>query len=541
MPDQELPPPPEENQWAPRQPAPPPGALPTPQQPAPEQYVAAPEDSEFIEIDPDEPGDAPARPSALRTAGIVSARVVTGIVVVAVVGATVAAASLLPLPSIRHSGPSTVVTPVPTAQQLVCPGGLLRLASASGQGATKASALGSPAIAAAATDGSVDRKSFGSSDAGTANTDGAPQLLSTSSAVAGAGVSGAQSQSVSTDEFVGLSSAACSAPSGAAWLAGGSTAVGRTTLLLLANPSDVPAVVSLDIIGENGPVTAPGMDGITVAAHGQRVLSLAGFAPGLVSPVVHVVSRGGQVVANLEQSTVRGLEPGGIDFVGSETVASRTTVIPGVTLTGTAGVQSRLGEDGFDDLQPTLRIYLPGSKPAEAQVSVISEDGKTLGTASKTDLDPGKVTDLPLDSLSDGNYTIRITSPVPVVASVRASTVGSAAVSSRADFAWMTPAPLLTEPALVTISPNVTSKLHLDNPTKKNETVVVTPVGGGTSLKAVVTAGSAVAVPVTAGTTYSLSGYAGLYASVSGVADGGVTGYVVSPGEQGSTPIRIYG
>jgi hypothetical protein len=28
---------------------------------------------------------------------------------------------------------------------------------------------------------------------------------------------------------------------------------------------------------------------------------------------------------------------------------------------------------------------------------------------------------------------------------------------------------------------------------------------------------------------------------VSGATDGGVTGYVVSPSEQGSTPIKIYG
>jgi hypothetical protein len=481
--------------------------------------------------------------------------VLTGILVLAVVGLVIAAASILPLPSILtsravNSSPSTLVSPIPTAQQLVCPGGLLRLASASGQGATKASSLGIAATQSGTSSGSASRTAFTGSDAGTGGSAAAPQLLSTPPAAAGSAtpsmIAGAQSQSIATDEFAGLASSACSAPSGSVWLSGGATSVGRTTLLMIANPSDVQATVSIHIFGENGAVTAPGTDGIIVEPHGQSVLSLAGFAPGLVSPVVHVQSTGGQIVATLEQSTVRGLAPGGVDFVGGTPSLERTTVIPGVVVTDTSALQSQLGESGFEDLQSTLRVYLPSGKAVDASVSIVSESGKLTGNASTASLTPGKVTDLPLDSVPDGSYTVIVRAPVPVLASVRVSTSGSAAVADRTDFAWLTPAPILTKPALVSVATGMTAAIHFDNPTKKSETVTLTPVGAvntGPSgdLTVTVPAGSAATAPVVAATTYRLGGYTGLYASVSGVTDGGITGYVVSPAEQGSTPIRIYG
>ena len=493
----------------------------------------------------DEPEDIETAPeprpggSRLRTAGLVTARIGTGVIVLAAVAATIAA-SLLPLPSIHRSALHTTITPVPTAQQLVCPGGLLRLASASGKGATTASTLGPGAVTSGSTSGSVTQKAFARSDAATNGSAAAPQLLTTVAPPSGTQslIAGGQSESISTAEFFGMSSAACGSPAGDVWLSGGATSVGRTTLLLLANPTDVTATVTLQIFGENGAVRAPGMGGITVEAQGQRILSLAGFAPGLASPVVHVVSSGGQIAASLEQSTVRGIEPGGIDFVGIQAQPSTKVVIPGVVLSGTATVQSRLGQTGFDDLQTTLRIYTPSSKSGTVQVSVVPENGKSPGAAIHADVAPGAVTDLPLDSLSDGSYSFVVTGSVPLVASVRVSTAGSVAVANRTDFAWLTAAPLLSSPALVAVAPAMTA-IHLENPTAKSERVTLHALGGA-DIVATVPANSAVSVAVVPGTSYQLSGYSGLYAAVTGVSDGGVTGYVVSPSERGSSPLRIY-
>ena len=497
------------------------------------------------DIEPERPPQS--RRDSLRIAGLVGARLVTGIVAVAVVGATIAAAAVLPLPSIHSKAPSEIVTPVPAAQQVVCPGGLLRLADAQGKGATKSSSLGTADVTSDATAGGVAQRALKGSDAGTGGTSAAPQLLSTPPVSGGAARSilgGAESQSIATTEFFGLAAAACTAAVGDAWLVGGSTATGRTTLLTLANPSEVPATVAVQIFGENGAVTAPGMTGIVIAAGGQRILSLAGFAPRLNSPVVHVHSRGGQVVANLEQSTVRGLEPGGVDFVGPQAAARRISVIPGIQAAGTATVQSRLGEAGFSDLQTVLRVFVPGTKSTTAHISVLPDDPKLKGAAFDAQLDPGKVTDLPIDLSGDGGYTLTVTASVPMVSGVRVSTAGSPAVAAKTDFAWLSAASMLKSDALVPVADAMSPVVHIENPGKTAITVKLHPLAGaGTDpdLTLAVPAGSAASIPVLPGSVYRISGFTTIYASVSGTTDGGVAGYAIYPSAPGSAPLRIYG
>jgi Family of unknown function (DUF5719) len=524
----------------------------------------------FVEADdaPTTPDETPEKRGALRTATVISGRVVLGCVAAVAIAVVLGAAILLPLPTVRSAAVSTVVTPVPTTRQVVCPGGLLRLASASGKGATTVSAIGSPRIVSSALPGTVLDSAFAVTDAGTANGSAAPQLLSTPAITVGTApplLAGAQSESIGTDEFAGLATAECTAPSGSMWLAGGATSVGRTTLLLLANPTAVPAVVSLQVFGENGRVTAPGMEGIAVGAGAQRVVSLAGFAPNLVSPVVHVQSTGGQIVASLEQSTVRGITPGGIDFVGATLAPALTTVLPGVVVTGTEAIQSLQGQTGYDDLQTTLRVYLPSDQPATASITVLAENGTVTGKPIKADLQPGSVTDLPLDQLSDGNYTVIVTSSVPVLASVRVSTAAGAstvpaptatgdtsgtstsgstpskvAVAGDTDFAWITPATLLASSVLVPIASGMTAAVHLENPTSSAETVTLHAISGA-DITTTVGAHKAVSIPVLAGHTYRLTGFRQLYASVSGVGGAKVTSYGVSPLARGEGPIRVVG
>ena len=286
------------------------------------------------------------------------------------------------------------------------------------------------------------------------------------------------------------------------------------------------------------------MDGIAVAPGAQRVLSIAGFAPNVASPVVHVTSTGGQVVATLEQTTVRGLTPGGLDFVSGLARPQLSSVIPGVVISAGAALQSEIGQSGYDDLQTTLRLFVPGAKSTTASISVIAEDGSATGAAMTSRVDAGRVTDLPLDSLSDGNYTIVVTSRVPLVASVRVSTASSAAIAPATmpatDFAWVTSAPLLGASTLLSVPHGISPLLHLENPTPAAETVDVADLDG-TSQSVTVGAGSATTVTLSEGTSYELSGFTGLYASVSGTTDGGITSYVISPPARGDGSVRVYG
>ncbi len=488
----------------------------------------------------DFPEDSP-EPERVRTpvtakrVALVGARVISGAVGIGVAVVTVAAAALLPIPTIGSMPVGVLVTPVPTAQQLVCPGAVLRLADDSGQGATTSSALGAPTVDIASGQSGATGTPAEQSDAGTGGTASAPLIVSTLPDAADPTervlLSGAQVQQVTESEFIGLAAAACTPVAGQSWLAAGSTAVGRTTLLSLTNPTEVPATVDLTIYGENGLIAAPGTSGIVVPSNGQRVISLAGFAPDVASPVVLVTSTGGQVAASLQQSIVRGLEPGGVDIVGPTAAPSVDTVIPGVVISGSEAVQALLGGGSdYQDLRASLRLFAPGEGTVMTTISVIPEDGAGVGTSFTFELDAGRVSDVPFDELLDGSYTVRVETDQPTVAAVRVST----AAPGITDFAWMTAAPEFTTSAQVTIADRAGSVLHLAHPV---DTAVTVTVGGETVTLA---AGTSTLVPVDAGDTLLIEGAERLHAAVSVGEPGLIAGYPVLPPGEGSLPVRVY-
>lgn len=486
-------------------------------------------------------------PLTARRVAIVGVRMVAGVVGLGVAGAAIVASAILPIPTVTSTPPSVLVLPVPTAQQLVCPGAILRLADDTGQGATTASAIGRPTTRSASSSGSVDSNPLAQSDASTGGTAAAPSVISTPPNPADPSevilLSGAQSQQVDEGEFVGLAAADCGAVSTDTWLVGGSTAVGRTTLLTLSNPTEVPATVDLEIFGENGEITAPGTSGIVVPASGQRVLSLAGFAPDIDSPVVHVMSTGGQITAELQQSIVRGLEPGGLDIVGATASLSLENIIPGLRVEGLVAVEELMGGGaGFDDLETVLRLYAPGDGEVTTTISVIPEDGLGTGASFPFVIDAGRVVEVPIGELEEGAYTVRVESDVPTVAAVRVSTATLAVAADTAtstDFAWLAAAPELSTTAQLTVAPGPSPMLHLANPTSEPVSVtLVASSGDGTVLE--LPAGASASIPVEEGETYRLEGFDRLYAAITLAGDGMIARYSAQPAGSGSEPILVY-
>lgn len=504
-----------------------------------EDFVAQEPTGEAVERDevfPEQDSvEAPERRQlTVRGAAIASARAVTGLIGVGVAAAVIAAAGLLPFPTVRATPPSVVVNPVPTAQQLVCPGAVLRLADESGQDATTSSPLGRPSVRFAASAGEVDASPLAESDAGTGGTPEAPTLISTPPSATGdtepALLSGSQVQELSEGDFVGLAAADCGVATGETWLVGGSTTVGRTTLLTLSNPTEVPATVDIELFGDTGAIAAPGTSGIIVAPQGQRVLSLAGFQPDVAAPVVHVTSTGGHVVANLQQTVVRGLAPGGIDILAGS-AASTENVIPGVMITNAAAVQALLGGgDGYQDVTTTLRLFAPGDDTVPVTVSVMAEDGAVTGLSFAVDIEGGRVTDVPIQELATGRYTVSIESDAPVVAAVRVTS----AVGQSTDFAWAAAAAPLQDRAQVTVAPGPSPLLHLANPTGSEAVVTVG------AEQVTVPAGGATAVPVTSGATLELSGFERLFAAVTFTEGGAIAHYTVHPPGVASGPVTVY-
>ena len=128
-------------------------------------------------------------PLTAKRVAIVGVRMVAGVVGLGVAVATVAASVLLPLPTVSSTAPSVLVTPVPTAQQLVCAGSVLRLADDTGQGATTSSAIGLPSVRSDSSSGAVDSVPLSQSDARTTSAAAAATVFGRRS-------SGLQSRSV---------------------------------------------------------------------------------------------------------------------------------------------------------------------------------------------------------------------------------------------------------------------------------------------------------------------------------------------------------
>jgi len=517
-----------------------------------------------VDRDPGAPDLAPdagqdERTGRARGAALVGLRVVTGTAGIVAAVAIIAAVGLLPLPSHRVAVPTVTVTPQPADQVRVCPGALLRLGDESGQNANTPSTLGAPTVTATGVGADLTGQPIGLSDADTGGGPSAPRQFTIPPA-AGATLAGAQSQVADASDYTGFAAASCAEPSGSIWLVGGSTAVGRTTLLTLTNPSPVDATVALTILSSEGPVSAPGMSGIVVKAGSQRVIPLAGYAPDVAAPVVHVVSRGGQVVASLQQSIVRGLDAGGVDLGGAVGAPAKHLVIAGVRVFDAIGVNKTLGLSDWDDVVAAVRVAVPGARSAKVQVSLVPQDAKLDGLSFEMDVSSHQVSELALDSaaetdsgavaIPDGMYSVVIDADRPVVAGVRVSTAvdpsaaGTAAtvsdtVAPPSDFAWFGPSPVLNGDTAVAIARGPAPMLSVFNPTKASATVTLDAQAGGKDLSLVIPAGGSASIAVAPDTVYLLTHATGLCAAVSFAAAAQLGHYAVSSAGPVSGPITI--
>ncbi|MFP7834022.1 DUF5719 family protein [Marisediminicola sp. LYQ134] len=495
---------------------------------------------------------------------VVTARGLTGAIAVAVAVVAIGAATVVTDRAYTVDPPVSLVEPLATAQQRVCPGPLLQFGDESG-GATVVSSVGEVDEVVRATEPGAESAPLDDTDD---SRDVAPTLVTLPPSSASGpssddvALAGAQSADVSAGDLVGLTAAECSEAAGDSWLVGGATDVGRNTLVTLSNPSAVAAVVSLRIYGDEGEIIAPGTEGITVAPSTQRVFSLAGFAPDLVSPVVHVSSQGGLVVANLQQSTVRTLAPGGVDIVGTTATPSRSAVIPGFRVVDGEDVVAAQTETGFVDLESIVRIFAPGSTDTTATVTITPEtdlsssgsgdgdDGDGVGSDATADaasfeveVTAGEVTDIPVAGLEDGRYTVRVDSEEPVVAAARVSVVADEVAS---DFMWLTAPSPLRETAIATVAPGPAARIHLANASGEQRDVVVTIRRDDddevTERQTAVTldASGSVSLAVRAGDEVDLEGVEGVTAAVTYSGEAQAASYRISSPGAGSSDIAVY-
>jgi len=469
-----------------------------------------------------------ARIGARAVGGLIGA----GIAVVAVVGAT-----LLPLPDFAIGAPAETVTPVPADQQRVCPGPVLQLAADAGE-ATRPSAVGTPTYASAAGEGDVNITSL-KSDADTTSRSQAPQVASVStpkSATKPPLFSAAQLQNASADDLAGLAAAACAEPGADTWLVAGSTALGQTSLVLLANPSEVDATVDLTLFTETGPVDAPGAAGILVPAGSQKVVPLAGLAPSAAATAVRVQTSGGEIAATLQQSFEQGIQPRGAELAGPTGLPARQQIVPGVTIASMAAVQSEQSAEGVGFAYPVVRLLAPGTTDAQVTIGAVGETGTAVGDSYATTVKAGEVAEIPLDHLKDGSYTVTVNSSVPLVAAVRTTVIGS---KSR-DFTWFSSAQELRGELLASVPSGAGASLHFANPGEKDQTVTVTGSGSGKKPSKLVVPAEGGAVLRVSPDNYRITGADGLRGSISFAADGRASSFALTPPGPLAAPITVY-
>ncbi|WP_104132010.1 DUF5719 family protein [Cryobacterium sp. M91] len=484
----------------------------------------------------------PARSTLVRIGGR-AGRGVLGLVGIAVVVAVGAASTLVTLPTVENEPRSSEIVPLPSEQQRVCPGPLLTLAEDSTQ-AQSASSVGFAAavygaIDAAGSDFDQIRPDVTEISAVDDSSSRQPPLLLTVPVQDGATVpplvAGSQSQVVGTDTLGGLAVASCTEAASESWLVGGSTDIGGSSLLLLSNPSTVLATVDVTVYGESGIVDAPGASGILVQPGEQRVISLAGLAPNLKSPVVRVSSRGGQVAGALEQSSIRGIEPGGVEIIGATATPALNQTIAGVRVTSAVAADTVTTGEGFNADTPSIRVFVPGTEAATVQIGVTSADGAADGTSTQVEIEPGVATEIPLSPLTVGSFSVKLRSDQPIVAAARTSSAGA----DGRDFGWFAASASLEGSFTVAVAEGPSPTLHLVNGGGADAALTLTP-DRGSAVDLQIDAGASATVPLRSGARYLVSGGESVWALVDYSSDGLLSSFTVNPPGPLASSIRVY-
>lgn len=236
-------------------------------------------------------------------------------------------------------------------------------------------------------------------------------------------------------DLQGFAAANCLQPSNDQWLAGASTTVGRTSVLVLTNTSSTPATVSLELFGSSGQIQAPGSRGLLVAPGTSRPVVLAGLAPGEAQLTVHVRSAGGPVAAIIQQSVLRGLTPGGVDFIAPGAAPAVRQVMTGVDIQDPGQGAALTGKPGYEDAGPALQLTVPGPSDAVVEVKLYGRDGqKALPNGGVITAKAGTATEIPLAGVPAGHYTVEASSDVNFVAATRVTR--GLQDSKAADVAW---------------------------------------------------------------------------------------------------------
>lgn len=391
---------------------------------------------------------------------------------------------------------------------LVCPGALFQAGGTSGT-SLKNIRVGSAALVGALTNSQlsleggpiagriVEPKSFTAVDRSGLATQGSALL------------NVAQAQLVQAKNLSGLAAATCMRPLSDLWLIGGDTTVGRETLIIMTNPTEVDATVDLQILGTGGLISAPGLSSISVPAGKTTVIPVSSLAPNLSTFAIHVSATGGALGAWLQQRTIRSLIPGGVDYIAASLDASKSLVIPGIYLRGTKDAERFISKhDDYTDLRPMLRLTNATDRDANVTAQILGANSSTFGTVVQKVVPAHSTVDVVIEDLEDGDYFSIIDSSSPIRASMRVARTKQL----QNDFAWLAAADAFTAERAVSTPAGSVSKLALVN--AGTDPAVVTMRSGDSSTTYSLKPKTTVSVVVTPGVSTFVSSTSPVAANV---------------------------
>jgi hypothetical protein len=228
-----------------------------------------------------------------------------------------------------------------------------------------------------------------------------------------------QVQAVDRERAAGLAASYCQQPRSSGWLINGSAVVGSESVLIAANPSEIEAIIDLEIHLPGRIVT----DRFALAPFEQQLISTAGYANGESAFAVFFQSSGPALSMALQNRQTRGLTPTGIEIEPLTADPATEHVFAGF----------RPLTAGFEN--PAMRVYNPGSAATEVIITAFGDENVELFRAN---VQAGNFAEIEL-LVQEGFQLVTLASTEPVIAAIKNSSI-----EPVLDFGWVQPAQRFT-------------------------------------------------------------------------------------------------
>jgi hypothetical protein len=209
----------------------------------------------------------------------------------------------------------------------------------------------------------------------------------------------AQGMAAEVANSSGLGFVSCAEPGSDIWFAGPGQDSGAGQIQLdLMDVDDLAATVDVNLITDAGVAQSAGYSGITVQPHQLVTESLSSVASGSSVVAIEVRTSAGRVAAAVSESSGHGTA----SWVPSSAAPATSLIIPGIPPAGAAS---------------DLFLVVPGTADAKISITALTAQGSYQPVGS-TNLPGESASDVPLTPLGGSAAALRITSNVPVVATV---------------------------------------------------------------------------------------------------------------------------